>query len=119
MIQETKDTLALLLPKGERKTRKWFFKMQKKYELDSTALMCLSIGSEAYSTQHYKHWKTRLIELKHAYDGHQPTSPLQVWRDDRSIVQSWTFRLAVLVLFLTILFGLIQSITGILQVIGI
>jgi hypothetical protein len=88
----------------------------KKKKLDSGAIRCESLGSDALSTRHYKYWGRRLAELKEAYDGHQPRIPLQVWRDDRHVVQWWTFWIAALVLFLTSLFGLIQSITGILQI---
>lgn len=119
LIEETKTTLALMLPKGDKRTRKWFFELQKKRQLDPGAIRCESIASNAYSTEHYKYWGKRLVELKYAYDGHQPRSPLQVWRDDRHIVQWWTFWIAVLVLFLTILFGFVQSITGIIQVSGV
>jgi hypothetical protein len=119
LIEETKETLALLLPNEDKSTRKWFSKLQNTYQLDPGAIRCKRLGSDALSTEHYRYWRRRLVELKEAYDGHQPRSPLQVWRDDRHVVQWWTFWIAALVLFLTILFGLIQSITGILQVSGV
>jgi hypothetical protein len=117
-IQETKETLAMILPKSDKDTRKWFFKLQTNNRLDPGAIRCPSVGSDAYRIGHYKYWRSRMAELKSAYDGHQPKTPIQVWRDNRHVVQWWAFWLAALVLVLTIVFGLIQSITGILQVLS-
>lgn len=76
---------------------------------------CGHLIPEYHSIEHFCYWKQRLQELKDAYDGHQPRNPMQVWRDDRQTVQWWTFWIATVVLILTILFGLIQCITGIIQ----
>lgn len=46
----------------------------------------------------------------------EQSRPLQWWRDDRRSVQWWTFWIAALVLFLTIFFGLIQSVAAVLQI---
>jgi hypothetical protein len=54
--------------------------------------------------------------LKQVFDEAQPRTIVQWWHDRRNGVQWYTFWVAVLVLVLTILFGLIQSIEGALQV---
>ena len=65
---------------------------------------------------HFSHWRDRLRDLKEAFDCREPPGPKYVWRDRSKPVQWWTFWIAVFILILTIVFGLIQSITGILQV---
>jgi hypothetical protein len=115
LIAETRETLALLLPK-DRDTRKWFGEKQRKKHLDPGAIACDRLKKEGYSIDHYRFWRTRLEDLKYAYDNHQPRNPLQVWRDRRQVVQWWTFWIAFVVFLMTIIFGVIQSTTGIKQV---
>ncbi len=50
--------------------------------------------------------------LKQVYDEAQPKTLRQWWHDRRNGVQWYTFWITVLVLILTVLFGLIQSIEG-------
>jgi len=116
LISETFDTLALLLPRSNKKVRRWYRKKQKSYTLDPGALQCGHLRLENREVEHFKYWGDRLMKLKRAYDGHEPKGPLQWWRDDRKSVQWWTFWIAALVLVLTIVFGFIQSVTSILQV---
>jgi hypothetical protein len=115
LIQETKETLALLLPRRDPEVKRWFQTQQKANSLDPGVMDCGHLMPEYHSIEHFHYWKQRLQELKDAYDGHQPRNPTQVWRDDRQVVQWWTFWIATVVLILTIVFGLIQSITGIIQ----
>jgi hypothetical protein len=116
LIKETRETLSLLLPKQDRDVRDWFRKEQKKNSLDPGANNCPRLGKEAYSIEHYRYWRIRLEDLKYAYDNHQPRNPVQVWRDRRQVVQWWTFWIAFVVFVMTIVFGIIQSATGIKQV---
>jgi len=111
------ETLALLVPKSDLNVKRWFLNVQKKHKIDTSVICCGHIRPEWRSIGHYTYWGNRLRDLKAAYDNHEPQGPLQWWRDDRKPVQWWTFWVAVLVLFLTIVFGVIQSVTGILQVI--
>lgn len=53
--------------------------------------------------------------LKQVYDEAQPKTLRQWWHDRRNAVQWYTFWVAVLVLILTVVFGLIQSIEGAIQ----
>lgn len=54
--------------------------------------------------------------LKQAFDETQPKTMRQWWYDSRNGVQWYTFWVAMLVLVLTVVFGLVQSIEGALQV---
>ena len=66
-------------------------------------------------TGSYKYWNERLSILYKAFGESQPNGLGQFWKDRRNKVQWYTFWIAVVVLILTVVFGLIQSITGILQ----
>ena len=65
----------------------------------------------------YIYWRERLLNISERYERSKPSSFLQWWYDRRDMGQWWTFWLLITGIFLTVLFGLIQSITGILQVI--
>ena len=53
--------------------------------------------------------------LKQTFDDSEPHKLSHWWYDDRKKVQWYTFWIAALVLVLTIVFGLIQSIAGVVQ----
>jgi hypothetical protein len=46
LIDETIQTLSLLLPLNERETTSWFLKQQIEYHLDSEAVRCKSLAKE-------------------------------------------------------------------------
>ena len=73
--------------------------------------------SDLHDPNSYTYWRERLSVLHEAYQKAQPGKLAQFWRDRRDKNQWTTLWLAVLVIFLTLFFGLIQSITGILQLI--
>ena len=65
----------------------------------------------------YPYWGTHLRELLDEYDRTEPTTVKQWIVDKRNPNQRYTFWIAVVALTLALVFGLIQSITGILQVV--
>lgn len=65
----------------------------------------------------YAYWLDRLLAVSEAFDKSKPSNPIQWWHDRRDMGQWWGFWLVIAGIFLTVLFGLIQSITGILQVV--
>ncbi|KAK8062632.1 hypothetical protein PG997_014729 [Apiospora hydei] len=77
---------------------------------------CGRLKTELRQIERFHFWRDRLIMLKQAYDEAQPKTLTQWWHDRRNGVQWYTFWVAVLVLVLTIVFGLIQSVEGALQV---
>lgn len=64
----------------------------------------------------YSYWGRRLLELREEYDRTEPTTVKQWIVGKRKPNQRYTFWIAVVALALALMFGLIQSITGILQV---
>lgn len=113
---ETLQTLALLFPKADTETKKWFMKAAATTQLDVRALQIGRLRSDRRQIENFQFWRDRLVTLKQVFDEAQPTTISQWWNDRRNGVQWYTFWVAVLVLVLTILFGFIQSIEGALQV---
>lgn len=115
LISETLDTLALLIPRTNHRVRKWYTQLQKSYILDPNVLSLEYLKPEYRRIDHFVFWGGRLRKLKQAFDDHEPGGPLQWWRDDRKPVQWWTFWTAALILILTVVFGFIQSVAAVLQ----
>lgn len=113
VADETLQTLALLFPTADRETKKWFLKVAGPAQLDRRTIQCGRLRSNRRQIENFKFWRDRLATLKQIYDEAQPRTLAQWWRDRRDGVQWYTF---MVVVFLTILFGLIQSIEGALQV---
>ncbi|MCJ1230129.1 hypothetical protein MMC12_006800 [Toensbergia leucococca] len=115
LIDETLRTLALLLPSTDANSKKWYKQKQRKLKLDSAAAACGHLEASKRQIEHFKYWRDRLVILKQTFDESDPHTISQWWYDNRKRVQWWTFWVAALVLLLTIIFGLIQSATGIIQ----
>ena len=117
LLVETLQTLALMIPRANRECKTWFEKVHTKYaeKIDHEAGDVVLLHW-ARSPEKYKYWGQRLITIKMAYDASEPKNLGQWWHDRRRRVEWYTFWVAVLVVFLTILFGLVQSITGVMQV---
>ncbi|KAK8029749.1 hypothetical protein PG993_011040 [Apiospora rasikravindrae] len=113
LAAETLQTLALLCPSKDRETSRWLSRLPS---LDKRLGHCGRLKTELRQIERFRFWRDRLIMLKQAYDETQPKTLTQWWHDRRNGVQWYTFWVAVLVLVPTILFGLIQSVEGALQV---
>ncbi|QIW99865.1 hypothetical protein AMS68_005383 [Peltaster fructicola] len=117
-IDETLDTLALLLPSRRPAVVKWFKKKSKQHEhpSDQGMLSIRRLSPEDRHIESFHYWHDRLVLLKEAFDDTEPVTLKEWWYDRRKSVQRSTFWVAVLVLVLTVFFGLVQSIEGALQV---
>ncbi|PVH67386.1 hypothetical protein DL98DRAFT_355433, partial [Cadophora sp. DSE1049] len=117
LVEETIRTLALLLPGSSGRPNKWYQKRRKGHEeeLDPGAGTCGFLNASNRRLENFKYWGLRLAILKQAFDDSEPKNFWHWWRDDRKKVQWYTFWIAVLVLGLTVIFGLIQSVAGVVQ----
>ncbi|KAH7333287.1 hypothetical protein BKA65DRAFT_403715 [Rhexocercosporidium sp. MPI-PUGE-AT-0058] len=117
LVEETIRTLALLLPGSNGRPNKWYEKRRKghEHELDPVAGTCGFLNASNRRLENFKYWGLRLAILKQAFDDSEPKNFWHWWRDDRKKVQWYTFWIAVLVLVLTVVFGLIQSVAGVVQ----
>lgn len=117
LVSETLSTLALLFPQSDKQTAKWFTKIKSKYPyLDGQMIKCGGLTSYQRKIENFPIWHDRLVILKEELDNTKPSTIAQFWYDRRNGVQWYTFWVAVLVLILTIFFGVVQSIEGALQV---
>lgn len=87
--------------------------MEKHFEVDLELAMA---KNTVFQLNQYPFWHERLQQIQDLYDKKTPSGLAQWWFDRRNRVQWATFWVAFLVLLLTIIFGLIQSITGVMQV---
>jgi hypothetical protein len=111
-IDETLRTLSLLFPRADPETRKWFRKLSKFLNLDSRASQCDTLRMADRHIDRFHFWRDRLIILKEMFDESEPKNLTQWWSDRRNGVQWYTFWVAIVVLLLTLFFGLVQCIEG-------
>ena len=85
--------------------------------MDIEAAIESSVASgEMLDLSNYPYWQERLGEVQKAYDKARPKTLRQWWFDRRNRFEWATFWTAVVVFILTLIFGLIASITSIMQV---
>ncbi|KAF4978536.1 hypothetical protein FDECE_18199 [Fusarium decemcellulare] len=119
LINETLQTLALLFPSTDKETKSWLQakrKSKNSEHIDPSLGSCGALRAHDRRFEKFSFWHDRLVILKQAFDESQPKTLSQWWLDRRNRVQWYTFWVAVLVFVMTIIFGVIQSLTGILQV---
>ncbi|KAJ6442558.1 class I glutamine amidotransferase-like protein [Purpureocillium lavendulum] len=114
-VDETLATLGLLVPHSMAACNVWLRGETARLGLDRDLMYRATADRRKGS---YPYWQDRLAALCEAFDRTKPSSPMQWWHDRRDMGQWWGFWLVVAGIALTVLFGLIQSITGILQVVG-
>ena len=114
-VEETTRTLGLLIPSVEKRSKIWFQEKQKALHLDPRAGSYGPLNASARQIEQFHFWRDRLVILKQTFDDVEPHTLRLWWYDDRKKVQWYTFWVAMLVLLLTIVFGLIQSIAGTVQ----
>ena len=118
LLDETIQTIALLIPRSNIDCKVWYNR-QKRLNLHNLDFKISDLTLSPVAGRKpgsYKYWNERLSILYKAFNESQPNDLRQFWKDRRNKVQWYTFWIAIVVLILTLVFGLIQSITGILQV---
>lgn len=113
-LQETASTMALLFPYGDSPHKRWNRRIRRKAEPDVEVGLATNPSRDP---QDYQYWGGHLISIQKTFDTSKPGTLRQWIHDTRDGNQFYTFWFAVFAIFLTLLFGLIQSVTGILQVI--
>lgn len=114
-LQETAQTLALLFPPSHIDCRRWVCKAQRLENLDLEAAL---FPPAPRDIGNYRFWGRKLRALREEYDSTEPTTIKQWIFDRRKPNQRYTFWIAVMALTLAVIFGLIQSVTGIIQAVA-
>jgi len=112
---ETIRTISLLLPPVLGAPNPWFQRELRRYSLDACAGTCDRLNSSQRQIDQFAYWADRLILLKRTFDEAEPRTVAQLWWDDRRKTQWFTFWVAVLVFVMTVFFGVVQSVAGIVQ----
>jgi hypothetical protein len=107
--------LSILFPQHDKNTQRWIKRHPESYRIDKTLLKCEPLRLDDRQIEKFHIWHDRLIILKQAFDESRPANISEWWYDRRNGVQWYTFWIAVVVLLLTIFFGMVQSIEGALQ----
>jgi hypothetical protein len=122
LAEETLQTLALLFPSKskDKSLQKWLRSklLDKRISVrpDPDLLNCTYLRPLDRKAAKFEYWRSELLTLKEIFDEPRPTSIRRLWNDRRNKVQWATFWVAMLILGLTIFFGVVQSIEGALQV---
>lgn len=107
---ETLSTLALLFPKGDVEVEKWYIRQGKENIIDRAVLSC---KARERDIGEFRFWHDRLVALLQRFEHPRQTTLRQAWFDRRNGAQWYSLWFAI---GLTLLFGLIQSIEGGIQV---
>jgi hypothetical protein len=116
LLDETLRTLSLLFPPHDPDTEKFFQTVDSNTVLDKQLGLCAPLRLTERQIVNFDFWHDRLIMLKQAFDQSRPATLSQWWYDRRNGVQWYTFWIAIVVLFLTIFFGMAQTILSAMQV---
>lgn len=111
-LEETARTLSLLIPSSNLKCQRWIRKARRQDEIDLEAAY---LPPTSRDLDDFPYWGRQLMELRDEYERTEPTTVRQWILDKRKPNQRYTFWIAVIALFLALVFGLIQSVTGIIQ----
>lgn len=123
-MEETLETLTLLFPNNDRKTKRW---LESEFRAGTSAILAdcrlqqLGYFKWNHACRHLKHfqyWNERLGALKEAVEEATPSSKalLKALGDRKNgdrWLNSWV---AIVAISLTLFFGLVQSIEGAIQV---
>lgn len=115
-IDETLRTISLLFPQYDPKSCKWIKSQQTQFGLDRRISEAGQLTTEERQIENFTFWHDRIGILKQVFDEAEPRTIAQWWCDRRRQVQWYTFWTAVIVVMLTVLFGVVQCIEGGLQV---
>jgi len=104
-FDETLDSISLLLPRTNAECTVWLRRKQLDPGLSD-------LGPAPERALAYNYWREDLTAIAEAFDRHEPSTLAAFSHDRRKRAQWWSFWLA---LGLTMVFGLIQSVTGMIQ----
>jgi hypothetical protein len=123
-VRETLDTLTILFPSTDRKTRRWLQGQTQansvltRVDLGLHHVGSFKAGHASRRLEHFKFWRERLGALRDAVEEATPHSKaLLKALSDRKQGDRWLNSwVALVAIGLTLFFGLVQSIEGAVQV---
>jgi len=118
-LEETMKTLTLLFPGWNLKSAQHLVQLQKDLQLDPALTQHyfdtpMQVPSRVLSD--YRFYGSRLDLLNSVFESGKSANIRQLFWDRRNKQQWYTLWIAVAVFILTVFFGIVQSVTGIMQV---
>ena len=113
-MAETERTIDLMFPTVAIKNQKRNRRISEKNFVDIELAEPIQRSRDLTL---YPTWGERLSRIQEAFDEARPRSVRQWWFDRRNRNEWATFWIAVIVFWLTVVFGVISSVTGIMQVV--
>lgn len=116
---ETLRTLALLFPPHDSRTKKCIlsgsrFVKDGSGQVDLEILKCGRVRDRG--ADQFAYWRRELVALQVIFDKPRQLTLTQSLHDRRNIARWYTFWIAVIVLLLTVFFGVVQSVLSAMQV---
>ncbi|KAL2270850.1 hypothetical protein VTJ83DRAFT_221 [Remersonia thermophila] len=116
LIEETLETMNLLIPIESAACNKWLKRQTQKHGLDDPLhFRDYRNGSPDRDVERFRYWRERLLKLSDVFMRTKPQSPIGWWYDDRDKGYWWNYWLVFGALACTVLFGLLSVILGFLQ----
>ncbi|MCJ1309291.1 hypothetical protein MMC25_002950 [Agyrium rufum] len=109
LLEESIWSLNLLFPSDQKDTVDYLKAHRKKFHNDPPFTT-----HRPWDLNEYQHWRGRLSQLRQIYIT-QPKSLRIALFDKRNMVQLYTFWTALIIFLLTIIFGVISSVTAIIS----
>jgi hypothetical protein len=109
VLKETLLSLNLLFPHWDTLTDNFMLQHDQTFHRDGPF-----DDPRPLNLSDFDHWRNRLLELHQIFHS-PPVGWTQIWADRRNPLQWYTFWIAIVILILTIIFGIISSVTGIFQ----
>ncbi|KAF8242058.1 hypothetical protein K440DRAFT_566606, partial [Wilcoxina mikolae CBS 423.85] len=122
---ETRRTYHLLFPPWRNDCTDFLRKLQRcnkldqaigNIQMDQHIPLILTEPPYVYALSDFPVYGRRLAILRDILDSAKPTSFSQLWYDRRNKQTWYTMWIAMVVFLLTLIFGIISSVTGIMQV---
>ncbi|KAI0514668.1 hypothetical protein F5B22DRAFT_226550 [Xylaria bambusicola] len=114
-IDETLATISLLIPLNDARCNRWLHEQISAGRVDKHIRYCRE--EPEHSKLYYGYWQVRLENIEKAFERARPRNIFQWIHDTRDWERWWGFWLIMAGIFLTVFFVLIQSVTGIIQVV--
>jgi hypothetical protein len=117
-LEEVSRTLDLLFPTTRTKDAKRVLKISRKQKVDIEAIRIdkQMMDTAKHQCSNYHYFGERLAIIQAKYDAARPHNPKEWWYDRRNLREWAALWIAVVAFVLALVFGVISSVTGILQV---
>ncbi|TVY18403.1 hypothetical protein LARI1_G003433 [Lachnellula arida] len=109
ILRETVLSLSLLFPRWDIHTDNFMLQYDQTFHLEAPFS-----DPHPQHLSEFSHWRNRLMELHQIFHS-PPIGWTQLWTDRRNPLQWYTFWIAIVILVLTVVLGVISTVTAVMQ----